>query len=60
MKNVGPHNPNHTFATDLYRKIKDPETVKNVLGHMSITTTMIYVHFVGADIEKALSGGNDI
>jgi len=45
-------------ATDLYRKIKDPVTVKNALGHSSITTTMIYVHLVGADVEKALSGIN--
>jgi len=33
-------------------------TVKNALGHSSITTTMIYVHLVGADVEKALSGDN--
>ena len=58
-KAVSPHTLRHTFATDLYRKIKDPVTVKNALGHSSITTTMIYVHLVGADVEKALSGGND-
>jgi len=58
-KNVSPHTLRHTFATDLYRKIKDPVTVKNALGHSSITTTMIYVHLVGADVEKALSGGDD-
>jgi len=58
-KNVSPHTLRHTFATDLYRKIKDPVTVKNALGHSSITTTMVYVHLVGADVEKALSGGDD-
>ncbi len=57
-KNVSPHTLRHSFATDLYRKIKDPVTVKNALGHSSITTTMIYVHLVGADVEKALSGGD--
>ncbi len=57
-KNVSPHTSWHSFATDLYREIKDPVTVKNALGHSSITTTMIYVHLVGADGEKALSGGN--
>jgi len=56
--NVSPHTLRHTFATDLYRKIKDPVTVKNALGHSSITTTMIYVHLVGADVEKVLSGDN--
>ena len=59
-KAVSPHTLRHSFATDLYRKIKDPVTVKNALGHSSITTTMIYVHLVGADVEKALSGGNYI
>lgn len=55
-KVVSPHTLRHTFATDLYRKTKDPVTVKNALGHSSITTTMIYVHLVGSDVEKALSG----
>ncbi len=46
---------NHKY---IYRKIKDPVTVKNALGHSSITTTMVYVHLVGSDVEKALSGGD--
>ena len=57
-KNVSPHTLRHSYTTDLYRKIKDPATVKNALGHSSITTTMIYVHLVGADVKKALSGEN--
>jgi integrase/recombinase XerD len=55
-KRISPHTLRHSFATDLYLKIKDPVTVKNALGHSSIKTTMIYVHMVGADVEKALSG----
>ena len=31
-KKISPHTLRHTFATDLYRKIKDPVTVKNALG----------------------------
>ncbi len=58
-KRVSPHTLRYTFATDLYRKIKDPVTVKNALGHSSIIITMIYVHLVGSDVEKALSGNND-
>jgi len=34
-------------------------TVNNALGHSRITTTMFYVHLVGADVEKALSGENE-
>ncbi len=58
--NIRPHALRDTFATDLYCKIKDPVTVKNALGLSSITTIMIYVHLVGADVEKALSGSNDV
>lgn len=39
-------------------KKKDPVTVKNALGHSSIIATMVYVHLVGSDVEKALSDRN--
>jgi len=55
-KNISPHTLRHTFASDLYRRTKDIVTVKNALGHSSITTTMIYVHLNGFDLEAALSG----
>lgn len=54
-KKISPHTLRHTFATDLYRIIKDPVTVKNALGHSDISTTMVYVHLVGSDVEAALS-----
>lgn len=55
-KKVSPHTLRHTFATDLYRKTRDLVVVKNVLGHSDLSTTMIYVHLVGSDVEEALSG----
>lgn len=55
-KRVSPHTLRHTFATDFYRKTKDAVVVKNALGHSSITTTMVYVHLVGSDVEAALTG----
>ncbi len=55
-KRVSPHTLRHTFATDLYRRTKDAVVVKNALGHSSLTTTMIYVHLVGSDVEAALTG----
>jgi integrase/recombinase XerD len=55
-KTISPHTLRHTFASDLYRKTKDIVTVKNALGHSSITTTMVYVHLNGHDLEAALSG----
>ena len=55
-KKISPHTLRHTFATDLYRKTKDPVVVKNALGHSDLSTTMVYVHLVSGDIEEALSG----
>ena len=55
-KKISPHTLRHTFATDLYRKTRDPVVVKNALGHEELGTTMIYVHLVSGDIEQALSG----
>lgn len=55
-KRVSPHTLRHSFATDLYRRTKDVVVVKNALGHSSLSTTMIYVHLVGSDVEAALTG----
>jgi len=56
MKKISPHTLRHTFATDLYRKTRDPVVVKNALGHSDLSSTMIYVHMVNGDVEEALSG----
>ncbi len=58
-KHVTPHTLRHTFATDLYRKRKDIAVVKNTLGHSNISTTMVYVHLIGSDVQKALSGDEE-
>jgi integrase/recombinase XerD len=41
----GAHMLRHTYATLLYRKKKDLVLVQEILGHQSIDTTRIYVHF---------------
>jgi len=55
-RKISPHTLRHTFATDLYRKTRDLVVVKNALGHSDLSTTMVYVHLVGSDVEEALSG----
>lgn len=44
IKNFRFHDLRHTFATRLIEKGVDIVVVKELLGHASITTTMIYVH----------------
>jgi integrase/recombinase XerD len=51
---VHPHTLRHTFATDLYKATKDIALVSKALGHTNIATTMIYVHIVDDDEEKAM------
>ncbi|PRX23158.1 phage integrase family protein [Orenia metallireducens] len=53
-KDVSPHTLRHTFATDLYREIKNIRLVQKALGHEDLSTTMIYIHIVDDELEEAM------
>ena len=53
-KGVHPHTLRHSFATDLLRDTKNIRLVQKALGHVSISTTMIYTHIVDEQLEQAL------
>ena len=44
-KKVSPHTLRHTFATNLLQKGARIEDVQPMMGHASIATTRIYMHF---------------
>ncbi len=53
-KVVSPHTLRHTFGTFFYKKTKDLETLRMILGHSSITTTQIYVTLANIDVENGM------
>jgi len=44
-KNMSMHVARHTFATNYYIASKDLVTLKELMGHSKIETTMIYTHY---------------
>ncbi|HFE9854332.1 tyrosine-type recombinase/integrase [Clostridium perfringens] len=53
-KHITPHTLRHTYATDLLRETKNIRLVQKALGHVDLSTTMIYTHIVDDGYEDAL------
>lgn len=54
-KEVNLHSLRHTYATHLLEQGVNIVTLKELLGHSEITTTMIYLHIAQCDLVKAHS-----
>jgi site-specific recombinase XerD len=55
IKDVYPHTLRHTYATHLLEDGMDIVSVKNLLGHANIETTMIYLHVAQSGRKKPFS-----
>lgn len=54
-KDVNLHSLRHSYATHLLEQGVNIVTLKELLGHAEITTTMIYLHIAQCDLVKAHS-----
>src|SRR5574344_35709 len=54
-KDVSLHSLRHSYATHLLEQGVNIVTLKELLGHSDITTTMIYLHIAQCDLVKAHS-----
>ena len=53
-----PHDLRHTFATAVYWKPRDLSIVQSLLGHVSLKSTLIYVHIDGI-LQKEIAKAYD-
>lgn len=51
-KRVTPHKLRHTCATDLLKEGAHLVSIQKLLGHKSLTTTLIYLHITITDLKK--------
>ena len=52
-KKLSVHKLRHTAATLMYQNGVDVRTLKEVLGHQNLDTTMIYTHIVDQNLKDA-------
>lgn len=52
--NVSPHMIRHSFATHMLAHGADIKAVKEILGHSSMETTVIYTHFTHQSLKKLI------
>ena len=53
QKHCSVHKLRHTAATLMYQNGVDVRTLKEVLGHQNLDTTMIYTHVVDQNLKDA-------
>ncbi len=60
VKNISAHTFRHSFATHLLQRGTDIRTVQALLGHESVTTTMIYTHILNQGGHGVVSPLDDL
>ena len=59
-KDISSKTGRHTFATLYYKKTHDIVTLSHLLGHSSITMTMVYAHALEDEREAGIHAFDDM
>jgi site-specific recombinase XerD len=51
-----PHMLRHSFASEVALETKDPALVKELLGHVSVSSTDVYLHVRWDEMRAAVDG----
>lgn len=54
-RKYSPHKLRHSFSTNLYKAGVNILTLKEILGHSTVTSTQIYTHIENAELQKAIN-----
>jgi integrase/recombinase XerD len=58
QKPVSPHSLRHGFATAMVRRGADVRHVQAMLGHACVSTTQVYVHLSGVEVQQGHKDGH--
>jgi len=59
-KRITPHSLRHFYATEHYRKERDIEALRQILGHESISTTTIYITLANIEVEESMKAVKEV
>jgi len=53
VNNIHPHRFRRTFATNMHKRGMDVQTIRKLMGHSNVQTTMTYIYIDDSQVNEA-------